>query len=131
MPEQRTSRVGGEALSPEERLRKRAEFLRCYRDGRRRHGALVTLYIADPEGTGSRPRLGITVSRKVGGAVTRQRIKRRIREIYRRWSGRAQLPPCDLLFHVKPAAGQADFANLQAEIHRLLLPLTRPRTRDA
>lgn len=62
------------------------------------------------------PRLGMTVSRKVGGAVTRNRVRRRIREIYRRWKGRADLPSLDLLVHAKPPAGEAGFAALAKEL---------------
>ena len=66
------------------------------------------------------PRLGITVSRKVGNSVVRHRVKRRLREIYRRWSGRAQLPSLDLMIHVKPAAARASYATLETELTRLL-----------
>jgi ribonuclease P protein component len=69
------------------------------------------------------PRLGITVTRKVGGAVVRHKIKRRIREIYRRWSQRRQLPAYDLLLHAKPRAREADFTALETEIQRLLQQL--------
>lgn len=107
-----------EALSPEERLRHRREFLSCYRQGRRRHGSLLILY-ALPNAL-SHPRLGITASRKVGGAVLRHRLKRRIREVYRRWSGRRGLPAMDLVVHVKPAAAESDFAELRLDLERLL-----------
>lgn len=69
------------------------------------------------------------MTRKVGGAVLRYRLKRRIREIYRRWGKRDRLAPYDILVHVKPACREVDFATLQAEIHRLLRPLTRPQKR--
>ena len=127
MPNQRALRSGGESLLPEERLRKRADFQRCYERGRRRHGPLATLfYLQRLQGEGP-ARLGITVTRKVGGAVVRQRIKRRIREIFRRWDLRRSLPALDLVVHVKPAARAADFAALETELGRLLRPLvTRP-----
>lgn len=111
-----------EALSRDERLRHRLEFLNCYRRGRRRHGSLLILY-ALPNAL-PRPRLGITASRKVGGAVLRHRLKRRIREVYRRWSGRSGLPAMDLVVHVKPEAGKADFPALRRDLERLLRSLT-------
>ena len=123
MPDQSASPSVGESLLPEERLRRRADFLHCYERGRRRHGPLATLYIVERAEGAAHPRLGITVTRKVGGAVIRHRMKRRIREIYRRWSERRQLAPYDILVHVKPAARQADFTTLQKEIQRLLRPL--------
>lgn len=59
------------------------------------------------------------MTRKVGSAVVRNRLKRRVREIYRRWDKRSQLPPLDIVLHMKPSAGGASFAELQAEILRL------------
>ncbi len=120
MPDRRASREAGESLLPEEKLRRRADFLRCYEQGRRRHGPLATVYFLERDPGASHPRLGVTVTRKVGGAAVRHRIKRRIREIYRRWSERSQLPPCDILIHAKPAAREADFQTLRREMLRLL-----------
>lgn len=63
--------------------------------------------------------MGITASRKVGSAVVRVRLKRRIREIYRRWEERASLPALDLIVHLKPEAGKSDFVSLRQELTRL------------
>ncbi len=108
----------GQRLLAHERLRRRADYLRSYRTGRRRHGSLAILYFV-PNQLGH-PRLGITASRKVGKAVVRHRLKRRIKEIYRRWKDRGQLPALDLIIHLKPEAGKADFQTLRAELLRLL-----------
>lgn len=108
----------GQRLLAQERLRRRADYLRCYRTGRRRHGSLAILYfVPNPLG---HPRLGITASRKVGKAVVRHRLKRRIKEIYRRWKDRGQLPALDLIIHLKPEAGKADFQAIRSELLRLL-----------
>jgi ribonuclease P protein component len=106
-----------ERLSAEEKIRRRADFQHCYRRGRRRHGAFATLHFVanDLE----RPRLGITVTRKVGPAVVRNRLKRRVREIYRRWSQRPGLPALDIVLHLKPAAREASFEALQQEVREL------------
>jgi ribonuclease P protein component len=112
-------------LLPEERLRRESEYRRCYRQGRRRHGALVSLYFVDnPD---SRTRFGFTVGRKVGTAVVRQRLKRRAREIIRRWPKRRLLPAKDIVIHLKPAAAKSEFQDLQQELQRLLNSLMRPR----
>jgi len=108
----------GQRLLARERLRLRADYLRCYRTGRRRHGSLAILYFV-PNQLGH-PRLGITASRKVGKAVVRHRLKRRIKEIYRRWKDRGQLPALDLIIHLKPEAGGSDFPALRSELLRLL-----------
>ena len=114
-----------ESLLREDRLRRRADYLRCYEQGRRRRGRLVTLFVVDREPGVSGPRLGITVTRKVGNSVLRNRIKRRVKEIYRRWGQRTQLPPKDILVHLRPEAREADFKTLQEELIRLLSPLTK------
>src|SRR5215470_10229689 len=95
-------RGAGERLLPAGRLRRRADFLRCYREGRRRQGRSLALYFI-PNGLGE-PRIGVTASRKVGGAVERHRLKRWIREIYRRWAGRPRLAAVDIVVHLKPEA---------------------------
>ena len=115
----------GERLSSEERLRRRGDYLRCYRTGRRRHGSLAIIYFA-PNQFGH-PRIGITASRKVGKAVARQRLKRRIKEIYRRWQDRSQLPAVDMVIHLKPEAGKSDFPSLRAELLRLFSGLRERR----
>lgn len=107
-----------ERFALEHRLRRRADYQHCYRLGRRRHGPLATLYIAANQL--GHPRLGITASKKVGKAVVRQQLKRRTREIYRRWPGRARLPAVDLVVHFKPDVAEADFQQLQDELWRLL-----------
>jgi ribonuclease P protein component len=112
------SPAGSERLRPEERLRLRADYLRCYRTGRRRHGALAILYFV-PNEIGH-PRIGITASRKVGKAVVRQRLKRRVREIYRRWEQRPALPSLDLVVHLKPEAKGSDFPAFRGDLLGLL-----------
>ncbi len=61
-------------------------------------------------------RVGIVVSKKVGKAVVRNRIKRRIREIVRR----SHLPPAELMIVAKPEAAEADFAELTRDFLELL-----------
>lgn len=112
-----------ERLTQHEKVRRRADYLRCYRRGRRRHGSLAILYFVPNER--SHPRIGITASRKVGKAVVRHRLKRRVKEIYRRWKERDQLPALDLVVHLKPAAAGSDFPTLRKELLSLLHSLRR------
>jgi ribonuclease P protein component len=63
------------------RLSRSAEFERAYRQGRSHANRHLVVY-AFPRGTGGEARLGISVSRKVGGAVERNRVKRLLREAY-------------------------------------------------
>jgi ribonuclease P protein component len=69
-------------LRPRQRLRTRAEFDRAFRRGVRLAGPLFVL-IAVPNGTGV-DRLGLAVSRRVGGSVVRNRVRRMLRESFRR-----------------------------------------------
>ena len=63
------------------RLSRSAEFERVYRQGRSTANRHLVLY-AFPNATSERPRLGLSVSRKVGGAVERNRVKRLLREAF-------------------------------------------------
>jgi ribonuclease P protein component len=65
------------------RLRRRAEFQKVFDSGQRIRGRFLTLLVAKSEA--SRTRLGIVASRKLGDAVRRNRAKRLIREIFRRF----------------------------------------------
>lgn len=107
-----------ERLSRAGVLRRRSEYQNCYRQGKRRHGQFVTLHIAANQV--GHTRLGITATRKVGGSVVRHLLKRRVREIYRRWPERLRLPAVDLVVHLKPVSGKADFSSLQEDLLILL-----------
>ena len=69
-----------------DRLLRPSEFSRVGREGRRvaRPAFVLLVWPRTPGGSGPPQRLGITMSRKVGGAVVRNRIKRRVREWFRR-----------------------------------------------
>jgi ribonuclease P protein component len=118
----------GERLLPRERLVRRADYLRCYRTGRRRLGGLVILYFA-PNSLGH-PRIGITATRKVGNAVVRHRLKRRIKEIWRRRPERKRLHGIDLVVHLKPESGKAGFDELASDLQGLLGGIAGRRVRD-
>lgn len=63
------------------RLSRSAEFERAYRQGRSHGNRFLVLY-AFPRGDEKPARLGLSVSRKVGGAVDRNRVKRLVREAF-------------------------------------------------
>jgi ribonuclease P protein component len=88
--------------------------------GRRVAGRNLVLYAwkaSEPAREGN-ARLGITVSKKVGGAVVRNRVKRWLRESYRRM---AALPPgMDLVVIAKPGSATSDFLATDLELRRLL-----------
>jgi len=93
------------------RLSRSAEFERVYRQGRSKANRFLVLYAfpwdreegaaaTDLEG----PRLGLSVSRRVGGAVTRTHVKRVLREAF--WAEAPRLPAhADYVVVARPDAG--------------------------
>lgn len=63
------------------RLSRSADFDRVFRHGRSHAGRELVLYVF-PRGESEPPRLGLSVSRKVGGAVQRNKVKRLLREAF-------------------------------------------------
>jgi len=70
------------------------------------------------DGTG-RSRVGITVSHKIGNAVVRNRLRRRVKAILDR-SAFGAPPHQDVVLIARPGAGEAPFDALAAELERLL-----------
>jgi ribonuclease P protein component len=97
-------------------LRHRSEFSRVQRRGARRAGPLFVALAAEARG-GSR--VGITVSKAVGNAVVRNRLRRRVKSILDRIAF-GEPPHRDVVLIARPGAGEADFAAVAAEIGRLL-----------
>lgn len=107
---------------PAEHIRRRADFEQAYKTGARVNGRFMTVFARAT----SEPvaRLGIAATRKIGGAVVRNRAKRRVRELFQ---------------HQKPAAGldivvvprreflDAPFDSLEREFGALMERVRRSR----
>jgi ribonuclease P protein component len=81
-------RTGNAAFPRSARLLRHADFERVYKQGRRHFSALMTVFYlerqpADPGASATGLRVGFTVGRALGGAVQRNRMKRRLREAVR------------------------------------------------
>jgi ribonuclease P protein component len=98
-----------EAFPRSLRLRARREFLRVQDRGRKVVvGPILALALPNDRGV---TRIGLTVSTKVGNAVTRVRIRRMLRELFRKQ--RHQLPQgIDLVLIARASAAEADFAEM-------------------
>jgi ribonuclease P protein component len=86
------------------RLSRSAEFERVYRQGRSTANRHLVLYTF-PNPSAERPRLGLSVSRKVGGAVERNRVKRMLRESFARVEGELRSDQ-DVVVVARPSAAE-------------------------
>jgi len=99
------------------------QYRRVYSGGKALRGRQIQLfYVRNPV---QRPRFGISVGRKLGKAVRRNLLRRRIREAIR--LNRARLAECgvDVVVHPRPAAAWLGSRSIFSELHRLLGQLTR------
>lgn len=121
-----------ETFSRDDRLRKRREFEECYASGVRVSGRHIQVFLlADPPGIPSRPRLGISVPRRVGTAVQRNRVRRRLREIFRRTRSLFANAAPRLVVNARPSSAGAAFSELledyRSAVTRALARLHQPR----
>lgn len=88
------------------RLSRSGEFERVYREGRSHASRHLVVYAFPREDAGgAEPRLGVSVGRKLGGAVERNRMKRLLRDAF--WANAADLREAhDFVIVARPAAGE-------------------------
>ncbi len=127
---ERKKAISSVAFPREFRITKRPHFLECYDRGRRYFSANFILIVLKRAENESSWRLGLAVSKKVGKAVRRNRIKRLVREFFRLHQERISLP-LDMVVIPKKAidVNRLDFAQVQSELTPLLRKIharTRP-----
>jgi ribonuclease P protein component len=86
-----------------------------YREGRRYPGEILVLYIRPTEGG---RRVGVTAGRRLGGAVVRNRAKRRLREAFRRMEPRLH-GQGDVVLVARTAAAAVPFEDIMQEMEAL------------
>lgn len=117
-------------LPQQSRMRRPEDFRLALRTGRRAGGSVVAGHLLLPDGThgavrsGDPAKVGFIVSRAVGSAVVRNRVKRRLRELMRRRL--ASLPGgCLFVLRAHPAAAGARQADLAADLDLVIGRLLR------
>jgi ribonuclease P protein component len=103
-------------IPPYGRLRKRSEFL-AVRQGEKRRGRFFLLEILD-RGDAGEPRVGFTVTKKVGNSVTRNRIRRRLKEAVRTHAGSDMADGNDYVIVGRRDILDVPFGALKAELSR-------------
>jgi ribonuclease P protein component len=110
-------------LSAAHRLRDSDGFRRAVRSGRRAGSATVVVHLwVDPTGAPGPVEVGFTVSKAVGDAVTRNRVKRRLRHLTREHLPQLEGLPgrAALVVRALPASSEASYASLGADLARTL-----------
>jgi len=98
------------------RLLRHADFERVYKQGRRHFAAQLTVFYRRQEDAGGL-RVGFTVSKALGGAVERNRMKRRLREAVRLHRPQVSIP-FDVVINPKKSVLKVEFSELESEIIR-------------
>ncbi|HET9995953.1 MAG TPA: ribonuclease P protein component [Nocardioides sp.] len=114
------------------RLTSGESFRRCIRTGHRAGSRTLVLHLAgadDPSAGPASPRVGFVVSRAVGNAVVRNRVRRRLRHLVRDRLG--ELPPgAVVVVRALPDAAGASSSELRGDLARCLervLPRVQPQ----
>ena len=113
--------IADERFRPPDRIRKRAEYQTVYDRGQRIPSSSFVLFVL--RNSAGRPRLGITVTKRVGNAVRRNRAKRLIREIFRRH--KAGLMNIDIVVNGRSVLPDAPYRRVEAEFLARLGPYRR------
>jgi ribonuclease P protein component len=115
-------------FTKKQRLLRHADFERVYKQGRRHFGAHMTVfYLARSSGAPAvdvGTRVGFTVSKALGGAVQRNRMRRRLREAVR-LHGIAPGVDADVVINPKRSLLTADFSALTNEVAKAFVSIQK------
>jgi ribonuclease P protein component len=117
------SSAAGKKFPRSVRLLRHLDFERVYKQGQRHFARHMTVFfLSRPQGKGLQ--IGFTVGRMLGGAVERNRIKRRLREAVR-LDCPTEFLPVDVVINPKKAVLTADFGGLRNEVRGAFAAISR------
>ncbi|HLW52107.1 MAG TPA: ribonuclease P protein component [Candidatus Angelobacter sp.] len=109
------------------RLLKHADFQAVYQRGRKQFSGNMAVFFRERDDQAG-PRIGFAVGKVLGGAVQRNRIRRRMRSaVQRRLSELAR--PVDVVLHPRKAVLEMDFSRLEQEIRQLFVAIEKGKSR--
>lgn len=114
-------------MRPEVTVKENREFRRIYRKGRSAVSPCMVVYCQ--KNKQGRSRLGVTVSTKLGHAVVRNRVRRRLREIYR-LNLNGMEPGYDVILVARVRAAHTTYQKLEREYLSLLKKLSLLREEE-
>ena len=114
-------------LPKSSRLLRHADFQAVYEQGKKHFSGNVTTFYRERQDSDG-PRVGFAVGKVLGGAVQRNRIRRRMRAAV---AGRLNLMarPLDVVMHPRKSVLNLEFSRLDAEIERVFSSLQKGKTR--
>lgn len=105
---------------------KHADFQAVYQEGRKHFSGNITVFYRRRSDLAG-PKVGFTVGKLLGGAVERNRIRRRMRAaVQRHLTGFAA--PMDVVMHPRKSVLRMEFAQLEAEVGQILAAIQKGRT---
>jgi ribonuclease P protein component len=104
---------GKQSFPSSSRILRSADFRTVYDNGKRVSGPLFAAFCLARQGDGAGVRIGLTVPKALGGAVVRNRIKRRLRAAFRLHRADWPLIDWDIVLNPRKAAIRAPFADLE------------------
>jgi ribonuclease P protein component len=122
-----TSKKVSQSFPRDARLLKHADFQVVYKQGRKHFSGNMMAFYRESDRS-SRPRVGFTVGKVLGGSVVRNRIRRRMRALVRQHLFEL-VRPLDLILHPRKSVLTLKFAQLDSEIKQVFAAVQRGQSR--
>ncbi|CCU79883.1 Ribonuclease P protein component [Halanaerobium saccharolyticum subsp. saccharolyticum DSM 6643] len=101
-----------------ESLKKNKEFKKVYENGKSYATRNLVIYCLNYE-KGKKNRYGLSVSKKIGNAVVRNKLKRRLREIIREFEKEKEFKGYDIIFIARKPVVQIGYQHLKRDVNKL------------